>query len=441
MYNLLLFLPAIGRVALSLAGAFFWERTTRRFIAVKPGYCAAAARLALFGAGLLGPLWIGDENILLFLPAFIGVFLLCYQGCRAARVVVGLVFYLLATGTVAMLDTALDVSRIVMDVFSPASPLYFAVGWKYTGLAVMLLKVAAAALVWLLARRLHPQPKAVELPGALWGLCALLSLAPLFMLLSFSLWHGFGRGGMDAAQYKIAYTVLPFVVLSALALLVALVTLSRQWALEQAAQAAQLREVYYQGLQSRQNRLAQLRHDLRNHLGAVQGLLAQGETEQAKRYLAELNDSPALHGTKRVCENELVNVVLTAKLEEMQRCGLHPDVAVTLPKQLAVTDLDLCALFGNALDNAIEAAQKAADKTITVRARADRGMLMLRVQNSFSGTLAVAADGGFASTKQQPQAHGLGLRGMQEIAARYNGTLQTSVTGQQFELIACLPLR
>ena len=172
---------------------------------------------------------------------------------------------------------------------------------------------------------------------------------------------------MDVGQYRIAYTVLPFVVLSALALLVALAVLSRHEALEQTARLAQMRELYYESLQSRETQVRTLRHDLHNHLGAVQGLLAQGETEKAQKYLAELTASPALHGTKRICENEMANVVLTGKLEEMERCGLLPDVLVTLPKELLIADTDLCALLGNALDNAIEAGQKAQDKKIIVR--------------------------------------------------------------------------
>lgn len=406
-----------------LSGAWLCERASRRFLSAKqPGKPAYFVRLLLFWAGLLGPMWIGDENLLFFLLAFIGLFLLCYQGTRAARIVVGVVFYLLLAGTGMILDTAFN--------FLPKSL------WDWSEVISPAVKVLAAVLVYLLARKLNPSEKALELPGRLWGLCALLSLAPLIMILSFSLWNSFGRDEMDMGQYRIAYTVLPFVFLSALALLVALAVLSRHEALEQTARLAQMRKLYYDNLQSREIQVQTLRHDLRNHLCAVQGLLSQGETENAQKYLAELTASQALHGTKHICENELANVVLTGKLEEIEICGLLPDVLLTLPKDLPIADTDLCALLGNALDNAIEAGQKAQDKKIIVRARADRGMLMLRITNGFSDQPAFK-NGIPVTTKNG--AHGFGIRGMREIAARYGGTLDTTVQDDRFELVACLP--
>lgn len=425
MWHILLLIFTVLKYPTSLMGAWLWERASRRFLAGKPGKLAYFVRLMLFWAGVVGPMWIGDENLLFFLLAFIGLFLLCYQETRAARMVVGVVFYLLLAGTGMILDTAFD--------FLPVGT------WDWSEIINSIVKVLAAVLVCLLARKLNPNEKALELPGRLWGLCALLSLAPLIMVLSFSLWNGFGRDQMDVGQYRIAYTVLPFVFLSALALLVALAVLSRHEDLERAAQLAELRELYYKGLQTQETQVRMLRHDLRNHLTAMQGLLAKGDMEKAQAYLNELTASPALHGARRICENELANVVLTSKIAALEALGLTVDVLVALPKTLPIFDPDLCALLGNAMDNAMEAAAKAQDKSVVLRVRADRGMLMLRVENGFANA-PTARHGTFTTTKENAEAHGFGIRGMQEIAARYGGTLETKVNGSRFELVACLPL-
>ena len=431
MRGFLLILAAALRYPATLLGAWLWERASRRYLPVKPQKRFYAIRFVLFWTGLVGPMWIGDENLIFFLLTFIGGFLLCYQASREARMVVGVVFYLLMAGLGMMIDTAYDI--IPANIIIPMNIEALA------DISGPLLKVLAAALVYALSRKLNPQDKRIALPGRLWWLCALLSMAPLIMILSFSLWNGFGQGRMDAGQYRIAYTVLPFVFLSALALLVAIVTLSRHEELERAARLAQMRELYYSGLQSKETQVRTLRHDLRNHLGAVQGLLTQGETERAAKYLEELTASPALHGVKRICENELANVVLTGKLEEMERKGLQPDILATLPQNMPVADTDLCALLGNALDNAIEAGAKAKDKSILIRIRADRGMLMLRVENGCAD-VPVAINGTFTSSKSDAGQHGFGILGMREIATRYGGTLETAVHGSRFELVACLPL-
>ena len=137
-----------------------------------------------------------------------------------------------------------------------------------------------------------------------------------------------------------------------------------------------------------QIRVRRLRHDLRNHLTAVRGLLEQGDEQGAIRYLDQMTNSPALRGTRRLCENEAANAVLTAKAEAMEREGVAADFAVSLPRDLPVADMDLCALLGNALDNALdnalEGTRDAGERRITVRCKADKGLFMLRVENTLA---------------------------------------------------------
>ena len=175
-----------------------------------------------------------------------------------------------------------------------------------------------------------------------------------------------------------------------------------------------------------------LRHDLRNHLTVIRGLLESGETQNAIGYLDQIAGSPALRGTRRLCENEAANAVLTAKAEAMEREGVAADFAVSLPRDLPVADMDLCALLGNALDNAIEGSRGAGERRITIRCKADKGLFMLRVENTLGG--AVQPD--LATTKTDKSAHGFGIPGMREIAERYGGTLDAGVRDNGFELVA-----
>lgn len=147
--------------------------------------------------------------------------------------------------------------------------------------------------------------------------------------------------------------------------------------------------------------------------------------------------SPALQGRKRFCENEAANVVLSAKAEVMEQEGITADFAVALPKELSVTDTDLAALLGNALDNAIEGVQNAAAKKITLRCRVDKGLLMLRLENPVGGEV----NPDLSTTKRDKTSHGFGLPGMREIARRYHGTLDANVENGQFLLIVCLMVK
>ena len=190
-------------------------------------------------------------------------------------------------------------------------------------------------------------------------------------------------------------------------------------------------------MQREQRQLRTLRHDLRNHLTVVLGLLEQGEAERAEGYIQELSGSPALGRSLRLCENETANAVLAAKLQTMEQTGLTGRFSVTLPQVLPIAAPDLCALLGNALDNAMEAAEQAQDKEIDLRCRVEKGLFMLRVENAVEAPL----DPALPTTKADKSAHGFGLAGMREIAQRYGGSLETRAQGGRFELVACLPVK
>lgn len=169
-------------------------------------------------------------------------------------------------------------------------------------------------------------------------------------------------------------------------------------------------------------------------------VLARGQTKAADDYLKQLLDSEALHGRRRLCENETADVVLSAKAQAMEQAGVSARFGVSLPKELPLAPADLCALLGNALDNALEAARRTPEGWVSVRARADKGLLMLQVENSAPGLPVREKNGRFATTKADKSAHGFGLAGMEEIARRCGGTLEAKAEEGRFALTVCIPL-
>lgn len=364
------------------------------------------------------PSWFGDENPILLFPFFaLGCFF-CLPGKRLPRMVVcGIVFTLLIS------------LNILMD------SLY----WNdWTLYLLLLIRLAVwCVLSWFL-RRIVPCG-GLQLSKKLWLLLGGLSLAPLVTMLSFSL-YGYRWPGNSYDLYRsvlqmVGYTSLPFIFVSALTLLIAAAVLSRHEALEQENRLAALREVYYTGLKQEQTGLRTLRHDLKNHVTALQGLLEQGRQTELSRYLADLAGSPALESDKHYTKNETANVVLCGKAAHMEALAMLPDFAVSLPERLALSDIDLCALLGNALDNAMEGVADAENKTITLGVRLDKGMFMLQVQNAMGAP--VNAD--LTTTKKDAAQHGFGLAGMREIAVRQGGSLEASVKDDVFTLLVCFP--
>lgn len=336
-------------------------------------------------------IWVGDPNLFYTFPVFFLLVLLCTQGDWVGRLAVTIIFFCIIMPVCAFLDT-------YMEGLSPVTLFYY-------DALTRLSRPAVFSLLYLFLRRRLPQ-EPIALPRRLWNLVLWLSFMPLLalvssVLLAYPEWVSQTAYAMAMRQ---GLVLLPFSCITAVVLLLVILALAGHEQLEKQVHLAGLQEVYYQGLQREQTQVRTLRHDLRNHITAVQGLLAQGETDKAIRYL----DQRSLTGTFQV----------------------------SLPQDLPIKDADLCALLGNALDNAMEAAEKSDEKTISVRCRAEKGLFMLRVENPLAGD--EQAD--LSTTKKDKAAHGFGLPAMREIARRYGGSLETRAADSQFELVVCLPL-
>ena len=408
-----------GAFLVLTANGFFLYQLCRPFIAFRKGRFWKVLFLLTFAGSSGMVIWIGDPNLLYTLPVYFGLFLLCTKGDLVGRLAVCIIFFCLEMSVCALLDSYVQ----VLD-----RPQLYA-------LLVLLLRTAIFGVLWLWLRHQFPAQQ-VRLSRRLWQMVLALAAMPLCALIAVVLltFQKYESAAVDALAMNQGLMVLPFVLVTSIVLLFAVRILAHHEQLEQADRLAGLREVYYQGLRQQERQVRQLRHDLRNHLTVVQGLLEKGDAQRAIGYLEQIAASPALRGVRRFCENEAANVVLAAKAEVMERAGIAADFAVSLPKELPVADTDLAALLGNALDNAIEGVEGAAEKRIALRCRVDKGLFMLRVENPVGA--AIHPD--LATTKADKSAHGFGIPGMREIAERYHGTLAAEVEHGQFLLLVCL---
>ena len=401
------------------ASGFFLYKLCAPFVRPRKGRFWKVLLFLLLAGSTGMVIWIGDPNLLYTLPVYFGLFLLCTRGDLAGRLAVCIIFFCLEMSVCALLDSYVQ----VLD----RSQLY--------DLMVRLLRTAIFGVLWLLLRRRFPTEQ-VRLSRRLWKLVLALAAMPLCALIAVVLltFQKHESAAVDALAMNQGLVVLPFVLVTSIVLLFAVRVLADHERLEQSSRLAGLREVYYQGLRQQERQVRQLRHDLRNHLTVVQGLLEKGNTLGAAGYLDQMAGSPALRGGRRFCDNETANVVLAAKAEAMERAGIAADFAVSLPRELPVADTDLAALLGNALDNAIEGVEGAAEKRIALRCRVNKGLLMLRVENP----VGAAINPDLATTKADKSAHGFGIPGMREIAERYHGTLDADGKDGLFILLVCL---
>ena len=124
-------------------------------------------------------------------------------------------------------------------------------------------------------------------------------------------------------------------------------------------------------------------HDMRHHLNAIDGFLAAGKPQQAEEYIRKVRSDIERITPKRYCDNELVNLLCSSFAGKAQRMGVRLEVDAKLPRELSVSDTELCAVLSNALENALRAVsdQPEADRWVTLYCGVRLGKLLVEIQN------------------------------------------------------------
>lgn len=199
----------------------------------------------------------------------------------------------------------------------------------------------------------------------------------------------------------------------------------------------------YENLCRHNEEVLTLRHDMRHHITALQGLCRDGSTEEIQKYLEALSGRPELTRTIGYTVHPAVDAVLTAMLTRGAGAGVRSEVRVELPPSLPIPDSDLCPLLMNLLENALEANEKApegAEKWLRVIMHIRGEYLYVGVENArFAPVDFDPEERLFRSTK--PGAlHGMGLKSARITARKYHSELVLKATSDAFSASTALRL-
>ncbi len=177
----------------------------------------------------------------------------------------------------------------------------------------------------------------------------------------------------------------------------------------------------YSMLQKQIEETRQARHDLRQHLNVIQSCLESGNNIQLKDYIAKYSQKLASLTPKNYCSNYAVNAVVCHYGELASENNIRFDSHISLPAELWINEPDICIIFGNLLENAIDSCLEEPGEPSFIRVHArvagDRA-ISITVDNSCKNP-PVLRDGAFLSSKHPDR--GTGMLSVRSIAARYNG--------------------
>lgn len=168
-----------------------------------------------------------------------------------------------------------------------------------------------------------------------------------------------------------------------------------------------MQAVQYENLQEKITDARRAKHDVRHHITLMQEYLESGELDALREYLSSYNDSLPDDSLVRFCENAAANAVLLYFAQQAKDNDIDYIVKADIPSDIFVSDTGLSVLFGNLIENALDACREETsdDRKIVICARQTGNALCITIDNTFTGTLRRTTDNEFLSTKHK----GLGL--------------------------------
>lgn len=194
---------------------------------------------------------------------------------------------------------------------------------------------------------------------------------------------------------------------------------------ELALQREQADAAYYKMLQEQNENQRILIHDIRRHMQMIGGYAEKGACAEITAYTEQMLSEPSLQNAVRLCDEPALNMILVRHAEQcrLNEISFHCDVREGCTNMLGITDI--AALFGNLLSNAVEAAAQSENRTVelSVRRRDEQGVVFIAVVNSCDTPPAVDENGSYQTRKADAKKHGIGLKSIQQVVKRCNGTL------------------
>jgi len=213
---------------------------------------------------------------------------------------------------------------------------------------------------------------------------------------------------------------------------------------------SQEREYYFaqcQLMQESMEKVKSIRHDMKNHLAMLKDYTADNAaaTDYLNSLLENIESSEIYSDTGNIAIDSIINF----KLKDAKADDINLDLSIAVPPEINVEVADIVTIFGNLLDNALEATQKATDKMIKLDVEFTKGGLYAKIENSFDGEISYFADNSADGKGEKPDGkllvstksgdeHGYGLNNIRQSIEKYDGYMKISHTESIFSTMVFL---
>lgn len=196
-------------------------------------------------------------------------------------------------------------------------------------------------------------------------------------------------------------------------------------------------KAYYEEMLSREKETKKFRHDINNHMFCLKPLIDEGNYTEAQKYISDIDDKVSTLRNKYSTGNDLVNAIVN------DISSKYEDVALNwnglLPENLNISNMEICIIFSNLLDNAFCAASKLEkDGMVNVDVRAITNSLFFTIKNNMAGPINTK-DSKVITSKPDKKNHGFGTMNVKECVAVIGGSVDYKFSDNDFSVDVVLP--
>ncbi len=402
------------------------------FLPLRPNFYLRLA--AFFVCNFVSTVVIYSNDLPGLVGALLGfslMILVFHWGYWAKKITTILVFY----------PTVIAVNYLMQDIgarcffWISKAPVEESMGWSSWQLLLstafyalsLLLRLLFWIVLWLFLRKSLFRT-APNLTGNMWRMVDLLALAPFTAI--FTIIYFMPKNPLVVYPICFASIFSSFGCIY----LVSYICVSMETAYH--AQELEQKQAYYQQRQNAEERVRALYHDMKNHLLVLERQLSTPETLEM---IEKLQQEVASYEDYIHTGNDILDIILAEKAALAREKQIAFSVAADLKGMDFMEPLDISAIFGNGLDNAMEASEQLEEgaRGILLKAGKVQQFLSILIVNNCAGKRKASHHG---TTKQDPFFHGFGIPNMKKAVAKYGGQLTTRYGKGTFTLKILIPI-
>lgn len=184
-------------------------------------------------------------------------------------------------------------------------------------------------------------------------------------------------------------------------------------------------------MQESQEQMKKLQHDMKHHMIELSAMAQQNENKDMVQYLEQMTKFMLNPAEKVSTGNQEIDGILNYSLRRADELLHTVNTDIQIPRQLYKNNFNICVILGNLLENALREAVKSEDKFLSVSIRMKKDILLILIENSYTGTIVKEADK-FKTSQKNKSVHGIGLESVKQVVTSCGGDLKIEYTENRF---------